>query len=301
MMDKLKIIFLGTGSAIPTKKRNHSAVLLQYRGENILMDCGEGTQRQFRIAGLNPCKLTRILISHWHADHVLGLPGLLQTLMLNGYNKTLKIYGPKGTKRMMELYMGLFVHKGNKVKVEVNEINSGRFVDEEDFFIESEEMEHDAPCLAYRFNVKERKRIDKKKLERLNLKGKVVGELVKGKVVKIDGKRIDGRKLIYTEKGRKVVFVMDTRVNSRVEKFAKNADLMICEATYSSDREDLAEEYMHLTTGQACRIAKKAGVKKLYLTHFSQRHGNNSKEILKEARRIFRSSFVAEDFDEVEV
>jgi len=256
-------------------------------------------QRQFRIAKLNPVKLTRIFITHWHGDHVLGLPGLLQTLMLNGYNKTLKIYGPKGTKKMMDLYVCLFVHKGNKVKIQVEEISSGKFIDEDDFFVEAEEIEHDVPCLAYSFNVKERVRIDKKKLEKLNVSGAVVGELAKGKVVKVDGKRIDGKNLVYTEAGRKVVFVMDSVYNKKIEKIAKGADIFICEATYSSDREDLAKEYMHLTTSQACLAAKRAKVKRLFLTHFSQRHGNNSNGILKEARKVFKSVRVAEDFDRV--
>ena len=124
MTQKTNLTFLGTGSAIPTARRNHPAVLLQYKDENILVDCGEATQRQFRYAKLNPCKITRILITHWHADHVLGIPGLLQTLMLNGYNKTLKIYGPSGTKKMMQLYIGLFAHKGEKFPIEVYEISN---------------------------------------------------------------------------------------------------------------------------------------------------------------------------------
>jgi len=322
-MDKVELTFLGTGSAIPTAKRNHPAVLLQYRDENILIDCGEGIQRQFRIAKLNPVKITRILITHWHGDHVLGLPGLIQTLMLNGYNKTLKIYGPEGTKKMMELYIRLFAHKGRHIKIQIDEINSsskhryssmqhqsskrkytftqhdGKFVDEKDFFISAERMEHDAPCLAYSFNVKERNRIDKNKLNKLGIKGKIVGELAKGKTIMLNGKKVNPEKLIYKEAGRKIVFVMDTVYNPRIEKFAKNADILICEATYSSDKEDLAKEYMHLTTKQACLAGKKAEVKKLYLTHFSQRQGENSKKILEEARQIFKKAEVAEDFKKI--
>jgi len=298
-MDKIKIIFLGTGSAIPTAKRNHPAVLLQYRDENILVDCGEGVQRQFRIAKINPVKLTRVLITHWHGDHVLGLPGLIQTLMLNGYNKILKIYGPAGTKKMMELYIRLFAHKGRDIKIEVNEIDKGIFADEKDFFISAEEMEHDTPCLAYSFNVKERSRIDKNKLDKLGIKGKIIGELARGKIIMVNGKKINLEKLIYKEAGRKIVFVMDTVYNPKIEKFAIDADLMICEATYSSDKEDLAKEYMHLTTKQACLIAKKAKVKELFLTHFSQRQGENSKKILKEARHIFRKAEVAEDLKNI--
>ncbi len=93
----MEITFLGTSQATPTAEKSQTAVLLTYNNENILVDCGEGTQRQFKIAGLNPCKITRILITHWHGDHVLGLPGLLQTLALNNYPRVLQVYGPKGT------------------------------------------------------------------------------------------------------------------------------------------------------------------------------------------------------------
>ena len=98
----IKLTFLGTSDSIPTEERNHTSILLTYEGENILIDCGEGTQRQIRKAKLNPCKITRILITHWHGDHVLGIPGLLQTLSMSGYNKTLYIYGPEGTKKFMK-------------------------------------------------------------------------------------------------------------------------------------------------------------------------------------------------------
>ena len=98
MTEKVEIVFLGTGSAVPTIRRNHPSIFLRYKDESILFDCGEGTQRQIRKAKLNPCKLTRLFITHWHGDHVLGIPGLLQTLALNNYNRELEIYGPKGTK-----------------------------------------------------------------------------------------------------------------------------------------------------------------------------------------------------------
>src|SRR3989344_7955998 len=120
---KIPIMFLGTGQAIPTIRRNHTSILLNYKNENLLFDCGEGTQRQFRKAKINPCNLTKIFITHWHGDHILGLPGLLQTLALNGYNKTLLIYGPKGTFSFFNRIMNMFIFKG-KIKYEIKEIRS---------------------------------------------------------------------------------------------------------------------------------------------------------------------------------
>jgi len=101
-MENITITFLGTGNAVPTRQRNHSAILFNYKNENILLDCGEGTQRQFRYAGISPCKLTRLLITHWHGDHILGIPGLLQTLAMTDYSKVLEVHGPKGTKKNMQ-------------------------------------------------------------------------------------------------------------------------------------------------------------------------------------------------------
>jgi ribonuclease Z len=169
MAEKIELTFLGTGSAVPTARRNHPAVLLNYKDENILFDCGEGTQKQFRIAKLNPCKITRIFISHWHGDHTFGLPGLLQTLMLNNYSKTLFIYGPKGTKEFIELYKRMYIAKGDDYKIETRELTGGLALEEKEFKIECSPMQHDAPCLAYSFTIKEKNRLDKSKLKKLKL------------------------------------------------------------------------------------------------------------------------------------
>jgi ribonuclease Z len=301
MAEKIKISFLGTGSAIPTKRRNHPSMLLQYKEENILIDCGEGTQRQFRIAGLNPCKLTRLLITHWHGDHVLGIPGLLQTLMLNNYNKTLHIYGPKGTKEFMQKFAELFVAKGNYFRLNVQEIESGKFFESEDFFLEAEKMDHDTQNLAYSLNIKEQIRLDKKKLQKLKLpSGPLIGELKHGKTIDFKGKKISGKDLIYREEQRKISVILDTRENSKAAIFAKNSDILISEATYSKSETELAKEYAHLTSEQAANIAKQAKAKKLILTHISQRY-ENPKLLLEEARKIFKNTEVAEDFLQIEL
>jgi ribonuclease Z len=301
-MEKVTLTFLGTGSAIPTKRRSHPAMLLQYRDENILVDCGEGTQRQMRIAGLNPCKITKILISHWHVDHVIGLPGLLQTLMMNNYNRPLQIYGPKGTQKMMDIYLSLFVSKTNQLKIQINEIDSEKFFESDDFLLEAEEMEHDTISLAYAFVIKEKNRIDKKKLRVLKIpNGPIIGELARGNVVNFKGKKIDGKKLIYHEAGKKITFIMDTRVNSRAQKIAKDSDLLISESSFSNAEKDIAPEYFHLTGAQAAEIAKKSNSKKLILTHISQRYEANPKVILEEAKKVFKNTILAEDFMKIDV
>ena len=302
MVEKIKLNFLGTGSAIPTARRNHPAVLLRYKAESVLIDCGEGTQRQFRKAHLNPCKITKILISHWHGDHVLGLPGLLQTMMLNGYNKKLEIYGPKGTSAKVRQFFDLLGRKGQDLDVKVKEVSRGKIVDEGDFYIEVAEMDHDAPAVAYSFVVKEKMRLDKAKLKKMKVPNSpLVGELVKGKTVEIGGKKINGKKLMYKEDARKVVVVMDTRYNEGAVKLAKGADLLISEATYSKEEQEIADEYGHLSSVGAAKIAKKAKVKGLVLMHLSQRDEAIPKVILKEAKEVFKDVIIPEDLDEVEL
>ena len=310
MAEKIKLTFLGTGSAIPTARRNHLAMLLQYKSENILIDCGEGTQRQFRKAKLNPCKITKILISHWHGDHILGLPGLLQTLNLNGYNGDLTIYGPKGSKtefkEKISPYLGFYwkisKQQGNQFNITVKEIDKGIIFEDNDFYIESAEMDHGCPTVAYSFTIKKKNRLDKTKLAKLKLPNSpLIGELIKGKTVKIDGKKIDGKKLMYTEPQKKITFILDTKMNNNAITLAKGADILISEATHSADEQETAEKYSHLTSVDAAKIAKKSKVKKLALIHLSQRYDEIPKVILNEAKKVFSNVIVPEDLDRLEI
>lgn len=300
MAEKIKITFLGTGSAIPTEKRNHPSVFLKYKEHGILFDCGEGTQRQFRKAKINPCKITKILISHWHGDHVLGLPGLLRTLVLNGYNKRLEIYGPEGTYRMMDAYQRLFIKKETSFSIDIKEISEEK-IKEKDFFIESKKMQHDCPCLAYSFNLLEKTRLDKKKLEKLKIPNSpLISELLEGKTLTIAGKKIDGKKILYKEEGKKICYITDTMLNKNIGEFIKDSDLVISESTYSEKEEELARKHKHLTSKQIAESTKKAKAKRLILFHISQRH-ENPKKILEEARKIFKKTEVAEDLDSLEL
>lgn len=303
MAEKIKLTFLGTSSGVPTIRRNHPAVLIQYKDENILFDCGEGTQRQFRKAKLNPCKITKIFITHWHGDHVFGLPGLFQTLALNGYKKTLNIYGPKGTNRFIGLYKELFVHK-RKIEIQGHEITANKPIDEKEFQIQAQEMKHDAPCLAYSFTIKQKPRLDKAKLKKLKIPNSpLLAKLAKGETIKYKGKTISGKDLIYKEPERKITIIMDTIQNPNTTKIAKDSNILICESTYLEKEKQLAREYKHLTSEQAAQIAKDSNSKKLYLTHISQKHDTKSrqKKILDEAKKVFKNTTIAEDFMSFEI
>jgi len=300
MTEKIKITFLGTGGMIPDEKRNHPAFLLTSQTENILVDCGEGTQIQFRRAKLNPCKITRILITHWHGDHTFGLPGLLRTLATSGYNKKLYIYGPRGFRRHMDEMFRAF-GEINEFEIQVKEV-SGKFFENDDFYLTAESMVHVQPCNAYSFVLKGRTRIDKSKLKRYKIKpGKHLQRLKQGKSISYQGKRYKAKDLTFTEDGKKVSFVLDTLMNNKIAGFVKNSDVLVCESTFSGELGDKAKEYKHLTSKQAGEIAKKSKAKELYLVHLSQRYSRNNKKILSEAKKIFKNSFVPKDLDVVEI
>lgn len=299
MADKIKIVFLGTSDAVPSTERNHTSILLEYKNENILVDCGEGTQRQFRKAKLNPNKTTRLLITHWHGDHILGIPGLLQTLSFSGYNKTLFIYGPKGTKEFMKNMLKTFVFQ-EKIKMNVEEVE-GKFFETEDFYIKAEKMSHGTPCNAYTFVKKGTIRIDKKKLEKAKIQGPILKQLKEGRDIIYNGKKYKAKDLTYSEEGKKISFVFDTSFNDKIIPFVENSNLLICESTFGEDLEDKAKEYKHLTAKQTGEIAKKSKSKKLILTHISQRYSKNPKKILDAAKKIFKNSVLANDLDRFEI
>ena len=300
MTQKIKLTFLGTSDAIPSAKRNHTAILLSYNEENILIDCGEGTQRQFRKARLNPCKTTRILITHWHGDHVLGIPGLLQTFALSGYNKKIYIYGPKGTNQYIKEMLNSFKF-AEKYYIEVKEV-TGRFFESDEFYLEAESMQHGAPTNAYNFVIKDKIRIDKKKLAKAKLpSGPLLQKLKQGGDVFYNGKKYKSKDLTYLEKGKKISIVLDTLDNSKIIPFVKNANLLICESSFGKDLESHSKEHLHLTSEQAGEIAKKSKSKKLILTHISARYEANMEQILNETKRIFRNSYLVKDLDAVEI
>ncbi|GIU68394.1 MAG: ribonuclease Z [Candidatus Pacearchaeota archaeon] len=300
MPEKIKILFLGTSDSIPTATRNHPSFLISYKGENILVDCGEGTQRQLRKANLNPCKITKILISHWHADHVLGIPGLLKTLAMSNYNKKLFIYCPKKTKKALEILLKLFGFR-NEISLEIKEVE-GKFFENEDFFIEANQLFHTVPCNAYSFVKKKKIKIDKEKLKKYKIpEGPHLKKLKEGKDLLYDGKKYKLEKLTYIEDEKKVSFIMDTSFNKKIINYVKNSDVLICESTFSSDFRNKAKEYKHLTSIEAAEIAKKSKSKKLFLVHISQRFSKNPEKILRESKRIFKNTFLPKDFDLIEI
>jgi ribonuclease Z len=293
----MKITFLGTSSMIPTKQRNAFSILVSHENENILVDCGEGTQRQLRMINFSPPKITKILLTHWHGDHILGLPGLIQTLATSNYAKTLEIYGPKGTKKFFELIMKMFVNK-EKINIAVTEIEkNGVFYKNDLISIEAIYLEHTTHCIAYSIIENSKRKIDLRYVSKYGLtKHPLLGKLQKGEDIVYNNKKILADKATFVINGKKITIITDTRLCNACYEIAKDSDLLISEATFRKDLKEKASEYMHLTSEQAALIAKKSKSKKLVITHISQRYKEDeSKDIESEAKKTFKNTIVAKD------
>ncbi len=299
----MKVTFLGTASSFPTKDRNHPAILIRYGPDSLLFDCGEGTQRQIRIAGESPMKITKIFLSHWHGDHVLGLPGFLQSSTMNRRSRTLHIYGPAGTKeRIQDLRKALSVTLSYRLVIHELDLKETEVIDEDDGYkILAIPVKHSVPTIAYCFQENDRYRIDKSFVKKHNLQGHpILDKLHEGKDITYDGKKFKLKDVTTEVPGKKVAIIMDTEQIVTLPKFAKDADLLICEGTFSNKLKDKSKEHGHMTVKQAARIAKKAGAKKLVLTHFSQRYKDVS-ELKKEAQSVFKNTVMAKDFMEISI
>lgn len=296
----MKIVFLGTASMQPTRERNLSSISVSHDSENILIDCGEGTQRQMKFHDLKPAKITRIIISHFHADHVLGLGGLFRNLVANDYNKTLHIYIPKGTSKFLDNIMHS-AYYGSDLKLEVHEFGNGVIFENDKFSVEAFSLAHTVPSYGFVFQEKPRRKINLGYTSKFGLtKHPLLGELQKGRNITYEGRKISFKKATLLVAGKKVGFILDTAVCNNCYKIGKNADLLVSESTFSEEHKDKARLYKHLTAGDAAMIAKKSKAKKLVLTHFSQRYKDDSL-ILQEAKKIFKNTECAADFMEVEV
>ncbi len=296
----MEIVFLGTSCMVPTKERNHSSILLSYKAEGLLVDCGEGTQRQLKIAGIKPTKVTKILLSHWHGDHVLGVPGLIQTLGASEYNRTLEVYGPKGTKKHFKAMFEAFVFD-RPFEIKVVEVEKGVFFENKDFKLEAWPLKHGITTLGFAFIEKDRRRIDVKAVKKLGIpEGPLLGKLQDGETITFKGKKVKPDDTTTIVDGKKIAFISDTLPCQNCYKLAQDADLMVCEAAYSSELEDKAMQYKHMTAKEAGLIASRSNVQKLILTHFSARY-KNTHDIQEDAQNVFENVECAKDLMKVKL
>ena len=293
----LKVLFLGTSGSMPTVARGLPAILIKREGESILFDCGEGTQRQMMRCRTG-FSLSSVFITHWHADHFLGLPGLIHTMSFQNRSNPLAIYGPRwaGIPNLVSLINPQF-------EVDFIEVSPGDLIDLGSFFVEVFAVDHGTTSFGYVFKERERPgKFHRELAEELGLKpGPLYKTLQKGESVSAGGRVISPEQIIGPIRpGRKIVYVGDTRPSDRVIQAAKNADLLIHEATLAADLEEYAKTVGHSTATEAASIALEAQVLTLVLTHISSRYANTS-QLLEEARLIFPNTFVAEDLLELEI
>lgn len=302
-LERMQLTFLGTSCMVPTKQRNVSAVFLSYKTEGILFDCGEGTQRQMNIAGIKRTSVTKVLISHWHGDHVAGLVGLIQTMGNDDIPPTLEIFGPKGTEKHMGHLMQMCVFE-SRVNLKIFEIDIEgveKIFENKDFTIEAAPLNHASPCLGFSFIEKDRRKINMAYLAKLGVpEGRHLQKLQDGQSIVWKGKDIEVDKATQVVKGKKITYIMDTALCTSAVELARNADILMCESAYSGRLEEKARLYKHLTSRQAAMIAKEANVGKLYLSHFSQRY-KDTDEIYEEAKEAFDNTTCAKDFMKVKI
>jgi len=299
----LRITFLGTGGSLPTRNRNPSAVMVNREGELILFDCGEGTQQQMMRAKTGMMSLSSIFVSHFHADHFLGIPGLIQTMSFLGRKEPLTIYGPEGTKEFTELFKALG-YFNLKYEIRGVKLSSGDTVEGESYVVRALKTEHSVPSLGYALVENSRPgRFNRERAVELGVPpGPLFAKLQRGNPVKVDGRLVRPDEVMGAPRpGRTIVYTGDTRPCEAVLEASRDADLLIHDGSFADEMADWAEESMHSTAGEVAALAKEAGVRKLVLTHISSRYTDDVEPILKDSKVVFENVIVAEDLMELEI
>ena len=296
-----EILFLGTSASAPSARRGLSAQIVQHDEYRFLIDCGEGTQRQILQSGVGFRHLTRVLLTHGHLDHILGLGGLLSTFLRWEAIDELEIYGGRSTlDRVHDLLYGV-VLRGNQppMPLQFREIKSGTFFEAKDFTISAFPVTHRGPdCLGFIFEERARRPFLSQKADELGVPfGPERRDLVDGKSITLaNGKRISSEDVLGPlQTGSKLVVIGDAGRTDDVVGACRDADTLVIESTYLSAEAEMAHEFSHLTAAQAADLAVRANVRHLILTHISRRY--REKDVLKEAQAVHPNVSVARDFD----
>ena len=298
-----ELVVLGTASQAPTRTRNHNGYLLRWDGEGLLFDPGEGSQRQMLFAGVTASQITRICITHFHGDHCLGLPGVLQRMALDQVRHQVQAYYPG----QHQQFFGRLRHAAlfrDVLNVAEHPVRGGGIIsDGPGFRLEAQPLSHGVPAVGYRLAEPDGRRMLPGALAERGITGPDVGQLQR------DGRLLAGGELVTIEQvseprpGQRFAFIMDTRLCDAAFALADRADMLVCESTFAETEAALARDYGHLTAGQAGRIAAEAGVRLLVLTHFSQRYDTDGTgRLAAEAAAVFGGEVVvAHDLERIPV
>jgi ribonuclease Z len=297
-----ELVVLGTASQVPTRYRNHNGYLLRWDDEGLLFDPGEGTQRQMVLAGVATGAVNRLCLTHFHGDHCLGVPGVIQRASLDRVGRPIAAHFPVSGRE----YFARLRHASafyDTVDVREEPIETGGTVAVGAFgVLEARALEHSIDVFGYRLIEPDGRRFIPELLSRFGISGSDVGELDRTGVIRVGDQVVEVGQVSEPRRGQRFAFVMDTRLCDGVYELADGVDLLVIEATFLAEDEDLAERYGHLTARQAAQVAADCGVRTLVLTHFSQRYAEAAGRYADEAGAVFAGDIVvAEDLMRVAV
>jgi len=303
-MSGREFIALGTSSQVPTRERSHNSYLLRWDGEGLLLDPGEGTQRQLTLAGVPAGHIHRICITHFHGDHCLGVAGVVQRLSLDRCDHPVHLYYPESGQLYIERLCGASVYD-QQIELIFHPIRQGpegmiELYRTEDYSLHAHALQHSIPTFGFRLEESAGVRFSPAKLEAAGVRGPMVGELQRQGWIKVGEKTVNLKDVAMHRPGSVFAFVMDTRACEGAVALARDADLLVMEATYTSENQELADHYCHCTAADAARTAVRASARLLAMTHFSQRD-RESGQHLRDAQEIFPNSIALNDLDRVDI
>ena len=299
-MSGRELVVLGTASQVPTRYRNHNGYLLRWDGEGVLFDPGEGTQRQMTLAGVSAASVTRICVTHFHGDHCLGLPGVIQRLSLDRVTRPVPVHFPASGSVYWERlrHAALF---DDAADVRACPVSASGVVDDgPPLRLVARALDHRTDVFGWRLEEPDGRRMLPDRLEAAGISGPDVGRLQREGRLDVTGRTVTLEEVSEHRRGQRVAFVMDTALCDGAFELAEAADLLVCEATFTSADEELAVAYKHLTAAHAARIAAESGARRLVLTHFSQRYPDDEVH-LAEAREVFDDVVAARDLMRIAV
>jgi ribonuclease Z len=304
----MKLVLLGTSSAVPTLTRGLSSTALIREGDVFLFDCGEGTQLQLMRAGVKRSRIHSIFIGHLHGDHLYGIAGLLSTLQLDGRETPLNVFGPEGVRAFLNAAFRTSEWQFT-FKLSVYEFPRGyrgRVVDEEEFYVDALPLDHSIFCLGWRFQEKPKPGVfNLERAQELGIpRGPLYGRLQHGEIITLpDGKVITPDMVLgEARSGKSVAYCLDTQFSQRSIQLAENCTALIHETTFGPDAVEMARDRKHSTMEDAARVAKEAGAERLIATHFSSRYdGRQIVQIGDQARELFENITLGRDLLEIDV
>jgi ribonuclease Z len=295
-----ELVVLGTASQVPTRERNHNGYLLRWDGVGVLFDPGEGTQRQMTLAGVAASQVDAICITHAHGDHCLGLPGVLQRLSLDGVTGPVPLVHPAAAGDHIQRLRTASVYE-DRLSVDLRPVaGPGPVLELPGLVVHARPLQHAVPTFGYRLVEPDGRRMLPDRLQERGVHGTDVGRLQREGTLQTDGGVVELEDVSEPRPGQRFAFVMDTAPCAEAVELARDADLLVCEATFGDAEAGVAAAYGHLTARDAATIAREAGARRLVLTHFSQRYRDTA-PLLAQAREVFADTVVAHDLDRIPV